>query len=107
MPFRLSKIPRNLVSMFSRNFKAPLFIGTNLEMKINYFNQVTLSKQHNDILGNPIARLIFNFSEEDLKLLHRNRECIRNIFQKVGATGIYESEMALVPTSSGHFPNGR
>ena len=94
MPFRLSKLPRNLASALSRIFKAPLFIGANLEMKINYSNRVTLSKKRKDIFGNPIAHLIFNFSEEDLRLVERSNELIRNIFQKIGATNVYESELA-------------
>ena len=47
-----------------------------------------------DLFGNPIAHLTLNFSEEDHRLVERTGQLIREIFSKVGATGVYESEVA-------------
>jgi choline dehydrogenase-like flavoprotein len=94
MPFRLSRLPRNVASGLSRLVKAPLFIGANLEMKIDPSNRVTLSRNHNDVFGNPIAHLVLNLSDEDHRLVRRTGDLIRGLFKKVGATGVYESEVA-------------
>jgi choline dehydrogenase-like flavoprotein len=44
-------------------------------------------------IGNPVAHLIFNYSEEDHILLNRCRELILRIFKKLEATKIYESDI--------------
>lgn len=95
MPFRFSNIPRNMFSILRRLIKPTLFIGASTEMKISYSNCVELSRNQKDIFGNPIAHLIFNYSEDDLKLLERGRELILKIYKKLNASNIQESQVTF------------
>jgi choline dehydrogenase-like flavoprotein len=92
-PFKLTNIPRNMVSILKRFIKPTLFIGANIEQKVAQSNRVVLSGKCRDIFGNPVAHLIFNYSEEDHILLNRCRELILRIFKKLEATKIYESDI--------------
>jgi choline dehydrogenase-like flavoprotein len=94
MPSRISKLPRHIRSMFTRFVRPVLYLGVTTEMKPCPENRVTLSTHRVDSFGNPIAHLIFNFSPEDLQLLNRCRELARSILTRVGATHIYESDLA-------------
>jgi len=93
MPLKLSNIPRQIASAASRIRKATLYAGVNIEQKISMSNCVTLSKTRHDIFGNPIAHLRFNYSEEDLQLLDKGRELTLDIYRKLRATDILESEV--------------
>jgi choline dehydrogenase-like flavoprotein len=93
MPFKLSKLPRNLISALKRFSMAPLYIGATIEQKISDANRVTLSKNKKDCFGNPLAHLIFNFCDEDLKLFDRCRELANRLFKTIGARDIFESDI--------------
>lgn len=92
-PFKISNIPKNMLSILRRFIKPTLFIGATIEQKISRSNRVVLSQNKKDIFGNPAAHLIFNYNEEDLRLLDRCRELTLDIYSKLGATEIYETEV--------------
>ena len=69
-----------------------LYIGASIEMRISDSNRVMLSKTMKDCFGNPLAHLIFNYTEEDLRTLDRSRDLIREIYRKLGATDVREVE---------------
>jgi choline dehydrogenase-like flavoprotein len=94
LPFKWSKVPRNVKSALTRVFRAPLFIGANLEMKIDPNNRVTLSEHMTDRFGNPLAHLIHNFADEDLELIQRTGRLIRSWFDRLGAVNVFEAEVA-------------
>ncbi len=94
LPFHLANVPRNVLSALGRVAKAALYVGAGAEMKISLSNRITLSKTRKDIFGQPIAHLIFNYSQEDLLLLERARGLIRGWLTRFGATGIREAEVA-------------
>jgi choline dehydrogenase-like flavoprotein len=93
MEFKLSNIPRNIRSTLSRLLMATLYIGVTIEQKISTDNRVTLSDRKKDIFGNPIAHLVFNYCDEDLMLLNRCRDFVRNIYGRLGAADIFETEV--------------
>lgn len=94
MPLKLSSIPKHLASIIGRFKKATLYIGATIEMKLSDSNRVVLSKDKMDCFGNPIAHLIFNFSDEDLKTLERCRKLILSMYKKIGATDVLEAEVS-------------
>ena len=55
-------------------------------------NRVKLSETGRDAFGNPVAHLVFNFQEEDRRLLQRSREVVHAAFAKLGAGEIDEGE---------------
>jgi glucose dehydrogenase len=94
LPFRLTKVPRNVASAFGRIAKAALYVGAGTEMKVSLANRITLSESRRDLFGRPIAHLIFNFAEEDRALLEEARKLIRGWLGQIGASGIREAEVA-------------
>jgi choline dehydrogenase-like flavoprotein len=92
-PFKISNIPKNIMSILKRFIKPTLFIGATIEQKISNSNRVALSESQEDYFGNPVAHLIFTYSEEDLVLLDRCRELTLDIYNKLGAKEIYEAEV--------------
>ena len=46
-------------------------------------------------MGNPLAHLTLNYSDEDLKLLDRSRQLVRDLYSKVGAKNIYEAQITF------------
>ena len=95
MPFTIANIPRNMLSVVKRFFRATLYIGVVVEMKISDTNRITLSEKLKDHFGNPLAHLTLNYSDEDLKLLDRSRQLVRDIYSKVGAKNIYEAQITF------------
>lgn len=95
MPFTLANIPRNTLAVLKRFVKATLYIGVVTEMKISDSNRVTLSDKMFDTFGEPLAHLELNYSEEDLQLLERSRELVRDMYAKVGATSVYEAQITF------------
>jgi choline dehydrogenase-like flavoprotein len=93
MPLKLSKIPRNLVSVVSRILNPTLYIGAVIEMRISDSNRVMLSQNKRDYFGDPVAHLVFNYSEDDLKVLDRCRELVLDMYGKLGASDIFEAEV--------------
>ena len=107
MPFKLSNLPRNFLSVIQRIPKAPLYIGATIEQKVLDSNRITLSNNHNDIFGNPIAHLIFNFCDEDLELLDRCRKLAYSLFEKIGAQDIFEADITWSRHHQGTCRMGR
>ena len=95
MPFTITNIPRNTVAFLKRFVKATLYIGVVIEMKISDTNRVTLSETQKDIFGNPIAHLHLSYSDEDLCLLDKSRELVRDLYKKVNASNIYEAQVTF------------
>jgi choline dehydrogenase-like flavoprotein len=93
LPRKLSKLPENLFSLFTRLSRPTLYAGATIEMRISESNRVTLSKDKTDLLGNPIAHLTFNYSEDDLRTLDRARDVILKIYNNLGATGVKEADV--------------
>lgn len=93
MPLK-SDIINNLFAIAKRIIKPTLYIGATIEMRISDSNRVTLSKEMKDPFGNPLAHLVFNYSEDDLKTLDRCRELILNIYERIGAADIQEAEVS-------------
>ncbi len=56
-------------------------------------NRVTLSRETKDVFGNPIGHLIFNYTDDDRRLLERTRELLYTLFKKMGATDLEEIEV--------------
>jgi choline dehydrogenase-like flavoprotein len=94
LPLKISNIPRHLASIVGRLRKATLYIGATIEMKLSASNRVTLSDDKVDCYGNPLAHLKLNYADEDLKTLDRCREVILDVYKKIGATDIFESEIS-------------
>lgn len=94
LPFRLSKVPRNVASALGRVVKAAFYIGASAEMKISLANRITLSKSRRDLFGRPIGHLIFNYAEEDRMLLDQTRALIRGWLPQIGANRVFEAEVA-------------
>jgi glucose dehydrogenase len=63
-------------------------------MKISLSNRITLSKSRRDLFGRPIGHLIFNYAEEDRVLLDQMRTLIRGWLPQIGATRVFEAEVA-------------
>jgi choline dehydrogenase-like flavoprotein len=84
-----------MLAILKRLVKATLYIGVVIEMRISDSNRVTLSKTKKDIFGDPLAHLILNYSDEDLKLLECSRELIRKWYAQVGSTDIYEAQITF------------
>jgi choline dehydrogenase-like flavoprotein len=74
--------------------KPTLYIGASIEMRISDSNRVVLSDKIKDCFGNPLAHLICNYADEDLRTLERSRELIRGIYRKLGATDVEEIEVS-------------
>ena len=85
--------PRNALAIARRVFKAALFFGCSVEMKISLENRIALSKTMVDEFGRPAAHLIFNYSEEDRVLLERARQMLLGWLQRIGATDVNEIEV--------------
>jgi choline dehydrogenase-like flavoprotein len=91
--FSLADIPRGVAALAGRVVQPTLYLGTTIEMKISDENRVTLSESAKDPLGNPLAHLIFNYTDEDRRLLDRSRELCLDIYHRLGATRIREAEV--------------
>ncbi|OGQ00297.1 MAG: hypothetical protein A2Z40_03580 [Deltaproteobacteria bacterium RBG_19FT_COMBO_60_16] len=91
---KISNLPRVLMNVLRRPVKPTLYIGATIEMRISDSNRVVLSERKNDCFGNPLAHLIFHYTEEDLRTLERSRELIRGIYRKLGATDVREVEVS-------------
>lgn len=95
MPFKVKNIPHNTMAVLKRFIKATLYIGVVTEMKISDTNRVTLSKTKKDPFGNPMAHLHLSYSDEDLQLLDKSRELVRDLYKKVNATNLYEAQVTF------------
>ena len=95
MPMTLANLPRNTMAILRRFRKATVYIGVVIEMKILDSNRVVLSKTKRDVFGDPLARLIMNFSEEDLRLLDRSRALTKKWYRQLGATDVHEAQITF------------
>jgi len=93
MPFRAQKISRAIRSLLSRFQYSTLYIGATIEQKPLPENRVVLSKHRFDCFENPIAELHFNYAQQDLQLLERCREMIKEMYAKLGAKDVFESDI--------------
>ena len=93
MTFKVNEIPGKLLYLLSRLIKAEFYIGASIEMEVSDENRVTLSNDHNDRFGNPVAKLSFDFTEGDRQTLVRTRKLIREIFSNLGVHDIREGEL--------------
>lgn len=91
---RWSNLPKSAVAFLRRTVSPSLYIGATIEQRLLETNRVTLSNKKNDCLGNPLAHLHFDYSEEDLRTLDRARALIKDIYRKLGATDIRETEVS-------------
>lgn len=95
MPLKLSKIPHNVLAIAQRTMHATFYIGVVIEMKISDSNRVTLSEKKKDSFGDPLARVHLDYADEDLALLERSRELVKDLYAKVGAHNIYEDQITF------------
>jgi glucose dehydrogenase len=95
MPLKISKIPHNVLALAQRLLHATFYIGVVIEMKISDSNRVTLSTKKTDPFGDPLARVHLDYADEDLALLERSRELVRDLYAKVGAHNIYEAQITF------------
>jgi choline dehydrogenase-like flavoprotein len=93
LPFRLANMAGNALSVAERVIKAAIHFGSSIEMKISLANRVTLSKSSVDAFGQPVAHLMFNYSEEDRVLLDRARKLLQGWLSRIGATDLHEIEV--------------
>jgi glucose dehydrogenase len=91
--YRLADVPKHFGKIIRRAIKPTLYISAIVEQKPVDGNRVTLSETRRDLFGNPIAHLIFNYNEEDHRLLNRYRELMHCWFDRVGATDREEIEV--------------
>ncbi|TCK18182.1 choline dehydrogenase-like flavoprotein [Thiogranum longum] len=95
MPLKISKIPHNMLAIAQRLLHATLYMGVVIEMKISDSNRVTLSTKKKDPFGDPLARVHMDYADEDIALLERSRELVRDLYAKVGAGNIYEDQITF------------
>lgn len=95
MPLKISRIPHNALAIAQRLLHATFYIGVVIEMKISDDNRVTLSEKKVDPFGDPLARVHLDYAEEDLALLERSRELVRDLYARVGASNIQEAQITF------------
>ena len=95
MPLKISHIPRNMLAVAQRLLHATFYIGVVIEMKISDSNRVTLSANKRDPFGDPLARVHCDYADEDLALLERSRELVRDLYARVGARDIHEAQITF------------
>jgi choline dehydrogenase-like flavoprotein len=92
MLWKLSNIPKNVLSSLSRIIRPTLYIGATIEMRLSDSNRVTLSERMQDCFGTPLAHLACHYSEEDRRTLNRAREIVKRIYRTLGATNVREAD---------------
>ncbi|MBW2269986.1 MAG: GMC family oxidoreductase [Deltaproteobacteria bacterium] len=90
---KLSDLPGTLAAFASRITRPSLYIGATIEMLPRDTNRVTLSQDHRDRFGNPIAHLSLDFADEDRRTLERTRKLIQGVFERLGADDLEEGEL--------------
>jgi choline dehydrogenase-like flavoprotein len=93
MLWKISNIPKNMLSTITRIIRPTLYIGATIEMRVSDSNRVTLSEQMKDCFGDPLAKLTCNYTDEDLQTLNRSREIIKKIYKDLGATNVKEADL--------------
>jgi choline dehydrogenase-like flavoprotein len=83
--YTLGDTPKHLLKMLSRVVMATVYTGCQIEMRPNDENRITLSETRNDPLGQPLAHLTFNYSEDDKLLLDRVRKLLHGWLDKLNA----------------------
>ncbi|ADE16346.1 glucose-methanol-choline oxidoreductase [Nitrosococcus halophilus Nc 4] len=91
--YRLQDIPRHAVKIMKRAMQPTLYMGATIEMQPVDENRVSLSNTREDIFGNPLPHLIFNYTDKDLHLLERTRQLLYSLFEKMNATDLEEIEV--------------
>jgi len=91
--YRLLDMPKHALKIMARTLRATLHIGCTMEMRPRDENRVTLSEDRTDPFGDPIAHLIFNYGEDDRRLIERVRQLERGFFERLGAVDPEEIEV--------------
>lgn len=91
---KISNLPKAMWNVINRISRPTLYIGATIEMRISDTNRVVLSDRFRDPFGNPLAHLLFDYTEEDRRTLDRSRQLIRDIYRRIGATDVEEIEVS-------------
>jgi choline dehydrogenase-like flavoprotein len=91
--YKLRDVPKNTGKILLRAVRPTLYMGSTIEMRPVDENRITLSEERKDVFGNPIAHLMFNYTDEDCRLLKRTRELLYSLFKKMEATDLEEIEV--------------
>jgi choline dehydrogenase-like flavoprotein len=91
--YRLVDIPKHALKLLSRLARATLYMSPTLEMRPIDENRVVLSSKKKDPLGDPIAHLILNLSDDDRRLIERARQLVTDTLRKAGARDVEEIEL--------------
>jgi choline dehydrogenase-like flavoprotein len=86
---------RDLLRVPGRVLRPILYLGPTIEMRLRDENRVILSEHAKDCFGNPLAHLIFNFSEEDRRTLDLTRKLTLKIFKDLGIDRMKEAELTF------------
>jgi glucose dehydrogenase len=90
-----SQLLRECGRLPRRVLKPTLYLGPTVEMVPRDENRVTLSEHTKDRFGNPLPRLILNFSEEDQRTLDLTRKLILKIFKDLRVDQIREGPLTF------------
>jgi choline dehydrogenase-like flavoprotein len=90
--YRLQDLHKHLWDSLTRLVWPTIYMSPTVEMLPSNDNRVSLSETRTDVFGNPIARLVLNFADQDRRLLERSRELVHSCFDKLGATNREEIE---------------
>ena len=104
--FRWTSIPRGAAAIVGRIARPTLYLGATIEMVIRPDNRVMLSSHQRDCFDNPSAHLVFNWADEDRRMLECARELILDIFHRLGITDVAEAEGNFSHAPSRHLPDG-
>lgn len=64
-------------------------------------NRVALSRTSLDVFGDPHARLVFDYSAEDIELIGRTRAWLERWLERLGASGTVQGEIEWAGSASG------
>ena len=83
--YTLADLPKHFFKVVSRAVMATVYTGCQIEMRPDDDNRITLSDSRTDPLGQPLAHLTFNYSEEDKRLLDNVRVLLNDWLDKLEA----------------------
>jgi choline dehydrogenase-like flavoprotein len=90
--YRLVDLPKHIWDTATRLVWPTIYMSPTVEMRSLDDNRVALSTSKKDSFGDPIAHLIFNFADEDRRLLERARKLVNDRLGRLGATNFEEIE---------------
>jgi hypothetical protein len=86
---------RDILCVPGRVLRPVLYLGPTIETVPRDENRVVLSEHTKDRFGNPLAHLIFNFSEEDCRTLDLTRRLILKLWKQLGVGKVREAEVTF------------